>query len=160
MIFVTAGMHYHPFDRLVKKVDELIGAGVLNDEVIMQIGYSKYEPINCQFHTSIPFEDFEKLLDESEIIISHGGAGCIADGLERNKPVVVVPRLRKFGEHSNDHQLGLTDQLAREGRIIAVYDINELESAIEKARHFNPSASKSENRIVKIISDYLAELKH
>nr|MBC8228416.1 glycosyltransferase family 28 [bacterium] len=106
------------------------------------------------------FEVFEKLLDESEIIISHGGAGCIADGLERNKPVVVVPRLSKCGEASNDNQVGLTNQLAKEGRILAVYDINELESAIEKARHFNPSASKSENRIVKIISDYLAELKH
>ena len=160
MIFVTVGMHYHSFDRLVRKVDELVGSGVLNDEVFMQIGYSKYKPVNCKFSESVPFEDFERLLNASEIIISHGGAGCIAGGLERNKPVIVVPRLRKFDEHSNDHQLELTDQLSKENRIIAVYDMDELENAIKKARHFNPSDSKSKNRIVEIISRYLTELDH
>lgn len=160
MIFVTVGMHYHPFDRLIKKVDELLETGVLSDKVIMQIGYSEYKPTNCEFHKSVAFEEFERLLDQSDIIISHGGAGCIAGGLERNKPVVVVPRLRKFNEHSNDHQLELTGQLAGENRIIAVYDMDKLEYAIKKARDFNPSASKAENRIIGIISDYLAKLEH
>ena len=44
MIFVTVGTHEQQFNRLIKYVDELKGSGVITEEVIMQTGFSTYEP--------------------------------------------------------------------------------------------------------------------
>lgn len=38
MIFVTVGTHEQPFNRLIKKVDELKRDGVIQEDVIMQTG--------------------------------------------------------------------------------------------------------------------------
>ena len=48
MIFVTVGTHEQPFNRLIRKIDELKRDGIIKEEVIMQIGYSTYEPKYCK----------------------------------------------------------------------------------------------------------------
>ena len=48
MIFVTVGTSL-PHDGLIEKIDELAGAGILNDEVIAQIGAGSYIPKNIQY---------------------------------------------------------------------------------------------------------------
>ena len=40
MIFVTVGTHEQPFDRLIQKIDEWKRNGIVNEEVIIQTGYS------------------------------------------------------------------------------------------------------------------------
>ena len=47
MIFVTVGTHEQQFDRLVKKVDELKGRNLIREQVVIQTGFSTYEPSNC-----------------------------------------------------------------------------------------------------------------
>jgi hypothetical protein len=47
---------------------------------------------------------------------------------------VVMPRLQRFGEHVNDHQLELCDALASEGRAIVVGDGVSVSSEIENAK--------------------------
>ena len=44
MIFVTVGTHEQPFNRLVKKVDDLKKNGIIQEDVIIQTGFSTYEP--------------------------------------------------------------------------------------------------------------------
>lgn len=44
MIFVTVGTHEQPFNRLIKKIDELKKDGIINEDVIIQTGFSTYEP--------------------------------------------------------------------------------------------------------------------
>ncbi len=55
--------------------------------------FSSYEPKFCKWTKAIDFGEFEKLMDEADIIITHGGAGCIAGAIERDKATVVVLRL-------------------------------------------------------------------
>lgn len=45
MIFVTVGTHEQPFNRLIKKVDDLVANGNIKEKVIVQTGFSTYIPI-------------------------------------------------------------------------------------------------------------------
>jgi UDP-N-acetylglucosamine transferase subunit ALG13 len=142
------------FDRLVKKVDELANEGVIED-VFIQAGFSRYEPKHCKFKRFIEMEKFEELIRRSDLVISHGGAGTIICALEHNKPTIVVPRLKRFQEHVNDHQLDLVRTLEEEGRIIAIYDVDDLREGVKRAKMFEPKTSKAEPKILEIINDYI-----
>ena len=48
MIFVTVGTHEQSFNRLLKKIDELKKDGIIQEDVIMQTGFSTYEPKYCE----------------------------------------------------------------------------------------------------------------
>jgi UDP-N-acetylglucosamine transferase subunit ALG13 len=154
LIFVVTGIHEHGFNRLVKAVDDMAGHKLIHD-VFMQTGFSTYVPQNCRWLKAMDFVEFEKNMNEADIIISHGGAGCIAGALERGKPTIVVPRLKKYGEHNNDHQLELTAILEQTGRILAVYDIKDLTQAVKKAVNFTPQAATGNSHITEIIRDFL-----
>ena len=77
MIFVTVGTHEQPFNRLIQKVDELKRDGVIQEEVIIQTGYSTYEPKYCQWSKLIPYQQMVKNVEDARIVITHGGSGDI-----------------------------------------------------------------------------------
>ena len=104
MIFVTVGTHEQQFNRLIKIVDELVADGTINEEVIIQKGFSDYEPCHCQSYKLIGYKDMQKYYDEARIVITHGGPASFMAALERNKTPIVMPRLKKYNEHVNDHQ--------------------------------------------------------
>ena len=49
MIFVTVGTHEQPFNRLVEYIDQLKENGTISEEVIIQTGFSTYEPKHCRW---------------------------------------------------------------------------------------------------------------
>ncbi len=132
MIFVTVGTHTQSFDRLLKEVDNLVENNKIKEKVIMQIGHSSYKPNNTDWFRFTTFEKLNRIYKTARIVITHGGAGCIISALSNKKPVIVVPRLKKFNEHVNDHQLDLVKTLAEHKRIYPVYDINKLGVAIKE----------------------------
>jgi UDP-N-acetylglucosamine transferase subunit ALG13 len=155
LIFVTVGTHYQGFERLIKAVDELIKKGKIKEDVTIQIGYSNYIPENCKWFRFLDSGDFIKFLKKSNIVITHGGIGSIVIPLQLKKTVIVVPRYKKFLEHTNDHQLQITKYLENQKKIIAVYDINNLEKAIVKAKNFSPTKLKRKNKIINLIEDFV-----
>jgi UDP-N-acetylglucosamine transferase subunit ALG13 len=48
---------------------------------------------------------------DADAIVCHAGSGTIRDALELGFRPIVVPRLARFGEHVNDHQLELVSAL-------------------------------------------------
>ncbi len=131
MIFVTVSGW--AFERLIKAVDELVGSGKIKEKVVMQIGNTKYEPKNCEWFR---FENLKRILElnrTARVVVAHAGAGCIITALQFKKPLVIVPRYKRFGEHVNDHQLDLAGALDTKGIAAAVYDISDLLSAIKRA---------------------------
>jgi UDP-N-acetylglucosamine transferase subunit ALG13 len=157
MIFVTVGNHTANFNRLLTKVDQLVRDKVIND-VFAQVGHSDYQPKFCKYKKFVGFLEFKEIIKQSEIVISHGGAGCIGSALFEKKVTIVVPRLKKFGEHTNDHQLQITRALERQGRVIAVYEIQNLGQAITEAKNFKPIKKNQESKVIQLIEDYLASL--
>ena len=131
MIFVTVGTHEQPFDRLIQKMDELKRDGVLQEEVIIQTGYSTYEPKYCQWSKLIPYSQMVKNVADARIVITHGGPASFILPLQIGKIPIVVPRQSQFGEHVNDHQVEFARNVAlRTGNIIPVEDIDRLADAI------------------------------
>ena len=131
MIFVTVGTHEQPFNRLVEYIDKLVEKGVINEEVIIQSGYSTYEPKCCKFSKMIPYQQMVKNVQEARIVITHGGPASFIMPLQYGKIPVVVPRQKKFNEHVNDHQLEFSKEVAaRQKNIIVVDEIENLENAI------------------------------
>nr|WP_288684033.1 glycosyltransferase [uncultured Eubacterium sp.] len=131
MIFVTVGTHEQPFNRLIQKVDELKRDGIIKDDVIIQTGFSTYEPNYCQWSKLIPYQQMVKNVADARIVITHGGPASFIMPLQIEKIPIVVPRQYQFNEHVNDHQLEFARNVAqRMGNIILVEDIEKLEKAI------------------------------
>lgn len=131
MIFVTVGTHEQPFNRLVKAVDELKRDGIITEEVIIQTGFSTYEPKYCQWSKLIPYQQMLKNVANARIVITHGGPASFVMPLQIGKTPIVVPRQHQFDEHVNDHQVEFTRNVAeRMGTIIPVEDIDKLGSVI------------------------------
>lgn len=131
MIFVTVGTHEQPFNRLVKKMDELKKEGVITEEVIIQTGFSTYEPQYCQWSKLIPYQQMIKNVEDARIVITHGGPASFIMPLQIGKTPIVVPRQQQFNEHVNDHQVEFARNVAeRMGTIIPVEDIEKLKDII------------------------------
>ena len=73
MIFVTVGTHEQPFNRLIKKIDELKESGIIQEDVIIQTGFSTYEPKHCQWSKLIPYQQMLRNVADARIVITHGG---------------------------------------------------------------------------------------
>ena len=71
MIFVTVGTHEQPFNRLVECIDKLKKDGDIREEVIIQTGYSTYEPQHCKWQKLFPYQEMLKLVEEARIVITH-----------------------------------------------------------------------------------------
>lgn len=130
MIFITLGSQKFQFNRILKKIDELIEKDIIKEEVFAQIGYSDYRPINYKYEDFLDREKFSKLMKSSTLVITHGGTGAIITAVKAGKKVIAVPRLSQYGEHVDDHQLQLLKQFDGMGIILPCYDIEELDKKI------------------------------
>lgn len=131
MIFVTVGTHEQPINRLLQKIDELKEKGIINEEVIMQTGFSTYEPKYCTWSSLLPYSQMVQNVKEARIVITHGGPASFIMPLQIGKTPIVVPRQKQFDEHVNNHQVDFSKAVAeRMGTIITVVDINDLENTI------------------------------
>ena len=133
MIFVTVGTHEQSFERLVKKVDELKKDKTIDEDVIIQKGYTEYEPQYCESYKLIGYDDMQKYLKTARIVITHGGPASFIAPLTIGKIPIVVPRQKKFNEHVNNHQKDFVEQVvARDNTIIPCYNIDDLEGLIKE----------------------------
>lgn len=131
MIFVTVGTHEQPFNRLVECIDSLKKNGIIQEDVIIQTGYSTYEPKYCTWQKLYPYQDMIKLVDKARIVITHGGPSSFIMPLQVGKTPIVVPRRHEFDEHVNDHQVSFAKAVAeRMGTIIVVEDMRKLGETI------------------------------
>ena len=162
MIFVTVGTHEQPFDRLVMCIDDLKRTGVIQEEVIMQIGAGTYEPQYCKWSRLIPYQQMVKNIEDARIVITHGGPSTFVLPLQIGKIPVVVPRQKKYGEHVNDHQLEFTKEVSkRQGNIVLVEDVVQLEEIVrnydEITRNLHGSTSSNNMKFcadfAKIVQD-------
>jgi len=157
MIFVTVGTHPRSFNRLLETVDELIENGKIKDEVVMQIGHSTYEPKNARWFRFKDYKKIEDLNKKARLIISHGGAGCILTALNFGKPVIAVPRLKKFNEHTDDHQIDLVTVLSKNGKVLSVFNVRNLWDAISNVKKTN-NIKTTKCLLCNDIRDYLNSL--
>ena len=149
MIFVTLGSQKFQFDRLLKKLDELVEDGVIREEITAQIGASTYLPKHFPYVRFMDREEFAEVTSRCDIVITHGGTGVI----------IALPRLAKYGEHVDDHQLQLLRQFDDLGIICACYDMEKLGEIYRNldGMTFRPYVSNT-HVIIQSIEEYLEAL--
>ncbi len=156
MIFLTVGTLY-PFDRLVEVVDQAVEKGYVQDEIFAQIGNTVIKPRNFQYVVSLEMDAYERRFRESSAIISHAGMGTITTALRHKKPILVMPREKKYGEIINDHQIHTAEAFAKKGHVQVARTPADFEEKIVELKSFIPT-ERCCNRaaIVGFIRQYLA----
>lgn len=149
MIFLTVGTQDKPFTRIIQAVEQAVIDGKITDEVIVQAGNTKYESKVLTVLNYVPFDEFNNYLLKADIIITHGGVGSILNALKLKKKVIAVPRLEKYGEHINDHQLQVIKKMTEQGYILSTEDENKIAEKIKEAESFEVKeyTSNTENFI-------------
>lgn len=116
-ILVTVGTDHHPFDRLIRWVNDWIKADPGRAEtVFVQSGTASVAPA-CPAADFLDVHQLGKLLGSANVLICHGGPASIADAWHHGLVPVVVPRLRKYGECVDDHQLDFCVKVAELGYV-------------------------------------------
>lgn len=156
MILVLLGTQNNNFNRLLNAIQENIDNGVIDDEVVVQAGFTKFDSKDMKIFSMIDKEKFSKLQDDADLIITHGGVGSIISSLEKGKKVIVVPRLKQYGEHVNDHQIQIAERFKSLGYVKSVLDINELGKTIKSMKNFIPKEYKrSKSSVITIIEEFI-----
>ena len=147
MIFVTLGTQDKKFTRLLLEIDRLIDNKIINQEVIVQAGYSSdYKSDNMQIFDLINKDKFDEKIKKADILITHGGVGAILTGLKYQKKIIAIPRLKKYKEHVNDHQIQIVENFNEEGYIIGLEDVSDLKESLEKIKSFKPKKYQSNKK--------------
>ncbi|MED0987998.1 PssE/Cps14G family polysaccharide biosynthesis glycosyltransferase [Bacillus paramycoides] len=157
MIFITVGTQKFQFNRLLKEMDELCSANIIQEEIIAQVGYSTYQPTNFKTYKLLQPENMNKYVENASVLITHGGTSSIFNALKKGKKVIVVPRLSQYDEHVDDHQIEICEVLDQKGYVSLVWDIKELKKAIKEIHSkvfntYNFSQDELVNDIIQFIN--------
>ena len=142
MIFVTVGTHEQPFDRLLRYIDKMIENGIIKEEVVVQKGYTDYEPKNYKAKKLISYDEMRFNIENARIVVTHGGPASFIAPLSIGKIPIVVPRKKEYNEHVNNHQLDFSREVEKRMKnIIVVENEEEMFEAIlnydEKIKKMN-----------------------
>ncbi len=132
-VLVTVGMDHHQFDRLVLWLNRWLETRPeLRESVFVQYGTSSHIPL-APGARIVESEQLSSLANGAEVIVCHGGPGCMSDAWERGLIPIVVPRMRRHHEHVDDHQVLFSSMLASHGRIHLANNEAELGALLDEA---------------------------
>jgi UDP-N-acetylglucosamine transferase subunit ALG13 len=157
VIVVTVGMQLG-FDRLIEAMDRL--APDLGVPVVAQTGKGRYVPKNMEAREKIAPAEFEALVEQAEVIVSHAGIGSMLTAARVGRPIVLMPRRANLKEHRNDHQMATARKFEGRPGILIAYDESELAERIAQARALGelppqqaPSSRQLHEALARFIED-------
>ena len=145
MILVTLGTQDKHFVRLIAMVDELIKQKEINEEVYVQAGSTSYHSDKMHIFDYLDMEEYDKLLQKCDVLITHGGVGTIVSALKDGKKIIGVAREARYKEHHNDHQKEIIETFSSQGLILKADDVESLKEALHKIKTFVPKHFVSNN---------------
>lgn len=158
MILVLLGTQDKPFARLLEAVREQCQQRKIKERIVVQAGHTSFSSDDMELFDFFPESEMERMICEADIIITHAGVGSVVGALKHGKKVIAAARLKKFGEHVNDHQTQLLDVFEKEGYILALRDFDKLDEVLQKAIDFTPKKlGAKQNKIVKLIEEFILE---
>ncbi|MGG7079201.1 PssE/Cps14G family polysaccharide biosynthesis glycosyltransferase [Clostridium sardiniense] len=155
MIFVILGTHELEFKRMLQYLEDMN----INEEVLIQSGNTEF---SSKKYKVIPFlspKEFDEYINKSDLVITHGGVGSILTGLRYKKKVITMPRLSKYKEHNDDHQLEICNKLSKEGYTINCTDFDSLNEAIKNYKEIDLKEYVFDNsKLINFINDTIDNL--
>ncbi|WP_016778717.1 glycosyltransferase [Anaerophaga thermohalophila] len=139
MILVVLGTEKYSFIRPLQQIEELAKEGVFgNEEIIVQSGFTEFNSQYMQLYPFLSKAELQELYKKANYIISHSGTGSVLMGCKLNKKIIVIPRLKKYREHIDNHQLELVDAFEEKGYVLAWRDGMSLFKILESIEDFSP----------------------
>ncbi len=156
MILVTLGTNDKPFDRLIQAVEKAVKDGLIQEEVVVQSGFTKYESDAVKIFPYIDRDQFAAYMNQCDLVICHGGAGTIFTALSLGKTVLAAARRQAYGEHVNDHQTQLLEAFEKDGYLIYMKDLSDISPYLKRAETFHPRPWKSHTKeMVSLIETWI-----
>lgn len=152
MIFVTVGTNEAPFDRLLRALDN----GRCDEELLVQHGPSEVRPAGAQCVAFLPYDELADAIRRARVVVMHAGVGSIMTALANGKRPIVVPRLRRFGEAVDDHQVALGRRLGAAGLVTLVESADEVLSAVEAGSGASGVELGANPRLISELKEYVA----
>ena len=143
-----------PFDRLLSELERVDGA----EPMVVQHGPSMLRPAGATCFEYVSFPRLVELIREARVVVTHAGVGTILVALKNGKRPLVVPRLVRYGEAVDDHQLDLGRRLAEQGLVVLVEDPTDLPQAVAAAQGEVNGWSPGNHSLVADLHDYLVSV--
>jgi UDP-N-acetylglucosamine--N-acetylmuramyl-(pentapeptide) pyrophosphoryl-undecaprenol N-acetylglucosamine transferase len=119
-VVVTLGTQgNYPFRRAVEAVTRVLPqvAGA-DTEVLWQVASTDTSDLGIRARDRVQASELHQAIAEADVVICHAGVGSVLNALDRGKSPVLLPRSRAYGEHVDDHQWLIAEQLALRGLAI------------------------------------------
>lgn len=160
MIFITVGTQKFQFNRLLKAMDELVSGGRIAEKVYAQTGHCDYQPRNFRFSPFLNKEEFNRCVAGCDLLVTHSGVATIITGMKYRKPIIVMPRLARYGEHVDDHQVQIAESFGNKNYVLYAKDESQLPElvSISKTHAFDQYVS-CRDEMVGTIRAYMRSLK-
>ena len=156
MILVTVGTNRAPYEGLFEAMDEY--AIKTGEEVQIQRSMSDFRAKHCKDFGFVSDEEMKALYDRTDILVCHAGIGTIVNGLERNIPLVLVPRGVVTNAGADDQQTVVARKVAQMGRGVVVEDLNDLYAKIDEAKAMKLEPYVKDTGLLDYIDRRLSEL--
>ena len=155
MIFITLGTQSPDFSRCLRMFEELIDKYNITDEVVAQIGHTKYTSTKIKLIDFVGEVEYKELINKATVIITHAGSGALFNSINYKKKVIAVARLKKYSEMIDDHQIELVSKLSEMGYILD--GTLSLENAWKKLDSFKPKVDPLSCTIIEGIESFIAQ---
>ncbi|HEU5140655.1 MAG TPA: PssE/Cps14G family polysaccharide biosynthesis glycosyltransferase [Bacillales bacterium] len=156
MILVVLGTHELPFTRMLKEIEKCKQNGIVEDDIFVQLGHTPFHSEVMNLVKFVSYEEMDRLYDKARLILTHGGTGSIISGLKKGKKIIAAARLKKYGEHNDDHQLELINQFVNANYILEWREEEPLADVIREVEDFTPEPFQSgKEEMVRLLRDFI-----
>ena len=118
---MTVGTHHDGFPRLLDAVAALPAC-----DLVVQYGHGSPPQHAAIAKSFMGFDEMLAHFDAADAVITHAGVGSILLAIRHGHVPVIMPRLRRYGEHVDDHQVDLARRLECEGRVLVAWEGSDL----------------------------------
>lgn len=151
MVFVSVGTQKQSFKRLFHYIED---SKILeNQRIIAQSGHTQFNSSKIECIPFMSNELYKEYIEKADIVICHGGVGTIFDALYKWKKVLAVPRLSKYGEHVDDHQIEICKELEEEGYIGYLKDNEMFDDALKRVINTDFKVYITDESYLKILKE-------
>jgi UDP-N-acetylglucosamine transferase subunit ALG13 len=117
-VAITVGTQPFPFTRLVSRLAQVLPED--SEIVACQTGTVPTSELGgLPGRPQVPGDELLRAFRRADVVISHSGVGSTFDALDAGRCPVLIPRRREFGEHIDNHQVEIAEELERRGLAVA-----------------------------------------
>jgi UDP-N-acetylglucosamine transferase subunit ALG13 len=164
-VVVSVGTDHHQFDRLMGWIEQWAADAPSDVQIVVQYGSSR-PPRNVTGHALLPKDEFARLLAGADAIVVQGGPGVIMDARRVGRIPIAVPRLARYDEVVDDHQVTFCRQMREAGHVVMAESFAELSAALDsqladpasaRRRYDTDHVATTVGRIGRLLDDLLGE---